>query len=204
MRDELFELYRFGAIEMPKSMGKMLAGFEKLKTREEKKAFVASKIKMFKVIKDNVMKAPAMKAAAKMIQKRVRLNKDKKLELEFIDKRRALTDNVIDVEMKVKFIGPKFSGGPEGLVKEAYNKARGEVPEAWMNYRMIITCSFVATNEDGIEKTKGFTTEIFNKDQHDALVENFVMKASVFYVFKLDTRTHITVKFMSLPLAPET
>ena len=65
----------------------------------------------------------------------------------FTDKRRALKDNVIDVEMKVDFIGPKFSGEPEGFVKEAYNKAREELPESWEDYKMNVTCSSVATNE---------------------------------------------------------
>ena len=73
----MYELYRIGAIATFKSMGKLLSGFEILKTREEKKAYVASKINKFKVIKDNILKVPTMKAAARLIQKRVRATKDK-------------------------------------------------------------------------------------------------------------------------------
>ena len=103
----------------------------------------------------------------------MKLNQDKKLVLEFVDKRRALKDNVLDIEMKASSIGSKFSGGPEELVREAYRMVVKELPEFWKNYRMNMTCQFFAANEDGVEEKKGFTTGNFLKDQLDELNENF-------------------------------
>ena len=68
---------------------------------------------------------------------------------------------MLDIEMKVSSIGSKFSGGPEELVREAYKMAVKELPEFWKNYKMNLTCSFLAVNEDGVEEKKGFTTDSF-------------------------------------------
>ena len=91
MLNELLELYRIGAIKMPRALCKILSGFDNLKARQEKKAYVASKLRRYSVIKGSILKEQLKKTAARNIQSKLREMRDKtdeELTFEIIDKQR--------------------------------------------------------------------------------------------------------------------